>query len=210
MKRNKKECDLCGAFISLSNFSKHLSSCKGPKIRKSSEEIKQIRIESARKAREAYMSNPECLEKMKASLREAHKRGAYDESNRRKRGRPGHKHSPESKEKISIKARASRHRRIKKNTSTYMGVLMDSSWEVKLAEWLDGQSIAWERPNPLPYGEGRNYFPDFYLPEFDIYLDPKNDYLVKVDSDKVHQASKENNVEILILSKQDLIYLGVM
>lgn len=28
-------------------------------------------------------------------------------------------------------------------------------------------------------GKQRRYVPDFYLPKYDLYLDPKNDYLIK-------------------------------
>ena len=29
--------------------------------------------------------------------------------------------------------------------------------------------------------KSRRYFPDFYLPKYDIYLDPKNPYLMQKD-----------------------------
>jgi hypothetical protein len=89
------------------------------------------------------------------------------------KGKPGKfkgkTHSAEAKIKISEKARVSTHRRLRKGMIEYNGVMMDSSWEVRLAQRLDAQSIKWTRPNALQYtdskGRIRHYFPDFYLPE---------------------------------------------
>jgi len=42
--------------------------------------------------------------------------------------------------------------------------------------------ILWVRPKSLPYeidGKKRKYFPDFLLVDYGIYLDPKNDFLIK-------------------------------
>ena len=58
-------------------------------------------------------------------------------------------------------------------------VLMDSTWEVAMAERLDHLKIAWERKEDmkLPYysktGRKRNYIPDFYLPDYDTYIEVK-------------------------------------
>lgn len=54
-------------------------------------------------SRAKNLANPESLERMKASLQEAHKRGDYREANFRARGRPGHKHTQEQKENLSKK-----------------------------------------------------------------------------------------------------------
>ena len=35
------------------------------------------------------------------------------------------------------------------------------------------------------YGIERNYFPDFYLPLYDLYLDPKNKFAYKVQKEKI-------------------------
>ena len=63
-------------------------------------------------------------------------------------------------------------------------------------------------------GESHLYFPDFYLPEYNVYLDPKNDYLIKTgqarlgisDKDKIELVSKQNSVNIIILDKNHLLY----
>ena len=58
-------------------------------------------------------------------------------------------------------------------------VSMDSSWEVACAEKLDELGVRWERDTSLKLEYRterlrlRNYIPDFYLPDYDIYLEVK-------------------------------------
>lgn len=112
-----------------------------------------------------------------------------------KKGMPGHKHSEETKLKLSKLGRESNHRRLVKSTRFYQmkngqKVLLDSSWEEILAKRLDELNINWIRPiEPLIWIDlnnlKRNYFPDFYLVEYDMYLDPKNPYAYKVQKEKI-------------------------
>ena len=109
--------------------------------------------------------------------------------NKGKPGRSGWHHTEESKRNLSEKARNSSHRRLRKGVSFYNGIMMDSSWEVELAKRLDFLGIEWLRPSPINWkdeaGNSHNYFPDFYLPEFDIYLDPKNKHAYDVQKKKI-------------------------
>ncbi len=202
------KCQHCGREISTNNIERHKEPCRLRKPKLTPEEVKQKRRQNAEKARSSITK--ETREIINKKVSEAHRRGCYDKANREKIGKPGKPHSEESKRLISEKARQSKHRRLRKNTQEYCGVLMDSSWEVKLAVWLDERSIAWERPGPLTYDDNRSYFPDFYLPELDLYLDTKNDYLIRIDSEKVGKAALQNDVEVIILSKSELTQLGVM
>ena len=58
-------------------------------------------------------------------------------------------------------------------------VEMDSTWEVECAKRLDELGIKWQRDTitKLEYRDRslklRNYIPDFYLPEYDVYLEVK-------------------------------------
>lgn len=101
----------------------------------------------------------------------------------------GKTHTDETKQILREKALASDHRRLKKGVVEYKGVLLDSSWELELAKRLDEQNIRWVRPAPLKWvddsGVTRNYFPDFYLLDHDIFLDPKNPHAIKVQSKKL-------------------------
>ena len=95
-----------------------------------------------------------------------------------------------------------------RKTFEYNGVLLESSYELLLAKELDKNNIKWIRPKRLKWidetGKQRHYTPDFYLTEFDIYLDPKNDYLIKIDSVKVRLCAIQNNVKIYVLNKSQL------
>lgn len=109
--------------------------------------------------------------------------------------RKNYKHSKQVIETIRDKALSSGHRRLIKSTRFYTQidgsqVLLDSSWEETLALRLDSLGIRWNRPTtPIKWkdtsGKFHNYFPDFYLPDFDLFLDPKNPYAVKVQSVKL-------------------------
>lgn len=212
MKRNTKECKTCGRSISLSNINKHEKTCQRHSIlpRPSKEKVLEKRRRACAIARAARAKlSPVKLKEIAEKISLAHKRGCYDRAHEALKGKPGRPHSEETKRKQSEKAKLSKHRRLRKGVKEYCGVLLDSSWEVSFAQWLDSNSISWERPDPLEYDE-RHYFPDFYLSEFDLFVDVKNDYLILTDSVKVKKAAEQNSVEILILSKKDLQQLGVM
>jgi hypothetical protein len=101
----------------------------------------------------------------------------------------GRTHTQETKELQRKKALASPHRRLRKGVVEYRGVLLDSSWELALAKRLDELEIKWIRPDPIPWtdshGVVHNYFPDFYLPDHDLFLDPKNPQAIKVQQQKL-------------------------
>lgn len=92
----------------------------------------------------------------------------------------------------------------------YNGIHMDSSWELEIAQYMDDQNIEWQRTRKIMFwwtdknGLKRRYYPDFYLPKYDLYLDPKNKYLLKLDEYKLNQVIKENNIN-LIYGHRDLI-----
>lgn len=103
--------------------------------------------------------------------------------------RLGKKHTEETKQLLREKALASPHRRLKRGVVEYKGILLDSSWELELAKRLDELGIKWIRPNPIPWvddeGITHNYFPDFYLEDYDLFLDPKNPHAVQVQKKKL-------------------------
>ena len=126
-----------------------------------------------------------------------HQAGTYDAAKKHQRENPpfkGKKHTKATKEKLRQAALASDHRRLKKGVVVYKGVTLDSSWELSLAQRLDELKVRWERPAPLKWkdakGYTRNYFPDFYLPDYDLYLDPKNPYAFRVQKKKVDIISE--------------------
>lgn len=48
----------------------------------------------------------------------------------------------------------------------------------------------------------RKYFPDFYLTDYKIYIDTKNNYLIIKDKDKISAVETKNNLKIHILSEE--------
>ena len=100
----------------------------------------------------------------------------------------------------------------------YNGIKFDSSYEVQVAISLDMNDIIWERPKRFFYKDcnnvGHYYRPDFYLPEYDVYLDPKNDFLIEninptlgyKDVDKIKWVSEQNNIRVIILTESQLTW----
>ena len=130
----------------------------------------------------------------------------------------GHPHTEESKKKLSVSA--------KKNNLggwhtgkkvIYNDVLLGSSYEEILVKELDKNNIKWEKPDCFKWvspidNEEHRYYPDIYLPQYNIYLDPKNDYLIEninpkfgiKDIDKIKIVEKQNNIKIYVLNKEQL------
>jgi hypothetical protein len=81
-----------------------------------------------------------------------------------------------------------------RKTIYYKDVVLESSWELELAIFLDENNIKWVRPKPIKWNDGvkdRLYYPDFYLTEKDIYLDPKNPYCMEKDKLKMSEIGKK-------------------
>ncbi len=124
----------------------------------------------------------------------------------------GKKHTEEEKKKISeaMKKAVLEHPdsysttningRVKKYD--YNGIKLDGLWEVTVAQYLDRNNIKWERPSvPFEYewkGEIHNYFPDFYIPEKDIYIEVKG-YEREKDKYKWEKVSN-----LIIIKKEEI------
>lgn len=80
------------------------------------------------------------------------------------------------------------------NPTDNKSVTLESTWEKQLADEFISQGIKWIRPKFIPWtdstGKTRRYFPDFYLLDYDIYVDPKNPYLMKLDDEKLSEVRK--------------------
>ena len=84
----------------------------------------------------------------------------------------------------------------------YNGIILDSSWELIVAEFFDKNDIIWERPNVGIEYEWNNdihiYYPDFYLPEFDLYIEVKG---YKRERDQYKWNSISN---LLVIGKDEI------
>lgn len=124
----------------------------------------------------------------------------------------GKHHSEESKRKIKQRALESCYQRVCKKTEPYVCVdgsivNLDSSYERKVAKILDENRIQWIRPEPLPWidnnGVQHHYFPDFYIPHKNLYLDPKNEYCFVAQAEKISCVMKQYN-NVMFLHESDL------
>lgn len=80
----------------------------------------------------------------------------------------------------------------------YDGNIFDSSWEVLVAKYLDDNNIIWERPRvgfDYEYeGKMHVYYPDFYVPSIDKYIEVKG---YKRANDDVKWAAVDNLIVIM-------------
>jgi hypothetical protein len=83
----------------------------------------------------------------------------------------------------------------------------DSNWEIAMAQSLDAAGIKWARPNKFILSDGRAYTPDFYIPEYDVYLDPKakrpNYYRQSIL--KIELFEQEYQTRCLVITKPKLL-----
>jgi hypothetical protein len=79
----------------------------------------------------------------------------------------GKTHSMESKEKISKSMKGNRNANHRGDRQSYYnGIRMDSSWEVKTAEYFDQNNIDWKYDvQGFKLSNGRYYYPDFFIYE---------------------------------------------
>lgn len=83
------------------------------------------------------------------------------------------------------------HKKIYKYFNYHLqeNVILESSWEFKIAKYLDFLKIIWIRPEPISWQDknlkSHLYYADFYLPVYDVYLDPKNPYVMTLDKYKM-------------------------
>lgn len=77
----------------------------------------------------------------------------------------------------------------------YKGIYFDSNYEVELAKLLDTRQIEWVAfPDPISWIDSKNkqrlYFPDFYIPAYNVYLDPKNPFVISEQAEKLSAITK--------------------
>lgn len=77
-------------------------------------------------------------------------------------------------------------------------IILESTWEELIAILLDKLRIKWIRPKPMEWFDLQNkihlYYPDFYLVDHNVYLDPKNPYCMIKDQEKMKEISVNNLV----------------
>lgn len=210
MKRTVNQCIKCNRNISLSNYNKHTISCKGIKVKKVRGVDFDPNIGFKNGTRKAWnygltKETDKRIKKYGSTCSKKFKKGETIPSgcfgwSREKRS--------EHAKKIKLGGYRERSGRSKK---TYLSdsfgkrTCLQSSYEVLCSKVLNKLNIKWVRPKCLYYdNHTKRYFPDFYLTDYDIYLDPKNDYLIKLDKEKIQKVIEENKVKLYVLSKEQL------
>lgn len=137
--------------------------------------------------------------------------------------------SVEHKQKISLKMTENNNGYVKTKYfdvfSKYQNkiVKVQGSWELKYAEFLNKNNINWirDRKINLRYKKSDNdyyhtYYPDFYLPDTEEFIEIKGYYWKSRDGrvddktkmKKIIEQNKE--LKIVVLEKNDLKQLGIL
>jgi hypothetical protein len=92
----------------------------------------------------------------------------------------------------------------------YKGHILNGSWELKYAQYLDAKNIKWLRcKTSFPYiyeDKVKRYTPDFYLIETEEYIEIKG-YKTEKDDAKWSQFPKD--LKLRVLFKEELKILGI-
>jgi hypothetical protein len=81
---------------------------------------------------------------------------------------------------------------------------MRSSWEVKVAKWLDENHIKWEYESKscvFKLCDGHTYLVDFYLPELNKHIEVKGWWKIS-DIEKFNEAKEK--IDICIVDYRNL------
>ena len=87
---------------------------------------------------------------------------------------------------------------------------MDSTWEVACAKRLDELKIRWIRNPSIKFKyttrgrRVRNYIPDFYLPDYNVYIEVKG-YWTDAAKHKMKDVQSKHPISIIILESLDEI-----
>lgn len=115
----------------------------------------------------------------------------------------------EARQRLSIE-QSTKNRGGKSKWYTVSGQLVQGTWERDLAIKMDTLGIVWKKlsvgKDVWPYiteGTLKHYTPDFYLPEFDLYLDPKGFWWGN-DKQKIQNVKQQHSDKKLIIVEKTL------
>jgi hypothetical protein len=92
---------------------------------------------------------------------------------------------------------------------------VQGTWELKFIEWLDQNNLTFDcHKGRLDYvddhGIKRSYYPDFFVYEWNSYIDPKADHWYKKQYRKFELLNEQHpDKNIQVLTKQKLTDLGI-
>lgn len=194
------KCEQCSELIATQGFKKHSFSCHGQGKRKPVEGLMHVWNKGLTKSDPRVAAG---AVKVGISLK----------------GRKGHSPTDEHRKILSDTAKKNGLGGVRRSKHIrYKNSILGSTYELKLAISLDKNFILWNTCRRFPYkdlyAKQRTYTPDFYLPEYDVYLDPKNDFLLNnvnpalgfCDRDKIKWVEQQNGIRVIILNKNELTW----
>jgi hypothetical protein len=201
-KRLTMKCVSCGSDISLSNISKHTNSKRcisgGKQISNPSKVCKYCgEIFTTPMGRGVH--EIQCVKNPESRILNLG-RTAWNKGNKSK---PDTRNPDLIGKHGGYRPNAGISKKFKVLDSFKNEVCLQSTYELRCSEILNELGIQWIRPKALKY-DNKNYFADFYLTDFDLYLDPKNDYKAKLDEDKIKKVVEQNNVKVFVLLEKHL------
>lgn len=84
--------------------------------------------------------------------------------------------------------------------------IVRGKWELEIANILNDENIVWIRRIYISYvknGLNKTYTPDFYLPEYNYYLEVKG-YFSQIDKEKIDLVISQNNLNLKLIFEKDL------
>lgn len=111
--------------------------------------------------------------------------------------------------------KAGRCKKIEYNSQIAGIITVDGTWELLVAKFLDTTGLQWDRnTRRFPYyfeNVERNYTPDFYVKDFDVYIEVKG-YKTLKDTAKWEQFKnkllilQKNEIELIKQNKYNIIW----
>ena len=122
-------------------------------------------------------------------------------------------HTDETKKKISdariLYLENNHHHGLKwfKVSNGKYDIKVQGTWELKVANWLNKNSIFWKR-HSIKYGN-RKYTPDFYIPLYDIYIEVKG-WMKDRDISKMYCVLETNKIDIRLIEQNEIEKLSTL
>lgn len=207
------ECTFCGRLSkNLNSAAQHLVRCKnnlnqidlsylknGANFISYTDRIKKGEIEPANqytKAAKLGLPKPSISAELLEKLKEANRCRIWDDAARQKHSTSMKKAVEDNPESYTSSNRGRTKQII------YKGKKFQGGWELKFYQWCESKSIVCERNLTgfsYEWNGKRTYYPDFYLPKFDAYVEVKG-YKTERDKAKWHQFPHK----LLIVEKHSI------
>lgn len=196
-------CTKCQKNISNNNIKRHFISCAGPKIKKERGIDFDPNIGFLNGSRSSWnkglikSTDPRVNKNAKSIARTWKPKGAIlltslQLSENAKRNNFG-----------GYRQNAGRSKKFKVLDTFGNSVTLQSSYELAVFEILCELGVSWIRPRAIKYDD-KKYFADFYLPDFDVWLDPKNDFKAEQDEIKIKKVIEQNRIKLFVLLKHQI------